>query len=316
MAKQKVSVSFDKNEIHTEGRAIAGVLLVVFTVLPIIFIVGLFPDQMPAAGEKIQLYAGQLFNMRLVSNLTDYKGPTIHLNTIMFFLVALAGFMGSMIHLATSFTNYVGSEKFKRSWILWYFVKPFTGAAIAIVFYLVLKAGLLNSDGASGVNPYGIIILAALAGLFTDKATMKLEEIFTVIFKPKDDRPDKLDETSIKIKGIEPKKLSVDGDNNILIKGEALDKHPLSIKINDTDIPAFDVKPDAISFKFKIPDEFKTEKALRLSVFDKAGKSVYNSEIELDIKQEENTGEVAEDDMEEDTEEEAVTEGTDQFVKG
>jgi hypothetical protein len=227
--------------------------------------------------------------------------------------------MGNMIHLATSFANYVGSEKFKRSWILWYCVKPFTAAGIALIFYLVVKAGLLNFDGGAGVNPYAIVILSALAGLFTDKASMKLEEIFTVIFKPKDDRPDKLDEISIKIKGFDPKKLSLDEDNNITITGEGLDKHPLSIKINDQDISGVDVKPDAMSFKFKVPETFRNENKLRLSVLDEAGKAVYNGEFEI-VNNSAGTGTESSGDDEENNEEddETVAASSDitAFVKG
>lgn len=275
MATQKLRISFDQNEIGNFGKIVAGILLISFTILPVIFMIGLWPDQMPKSPVD-QLYSDNLFHVRLDS------GNSLHINTIMFLLVALAGFTGSMIHIATSFTNYVGSGKFKQSWILWYFVKPFTAAGVAIIFYLVLKAGLLNFEGANSANPFAIVILSALAGLFTDKATLKLEEIFTIIFKPKDERPDKIDETSVKITGFDPKKLLVGEDNTITVSGEGLDKQPLSVRINDQDIPNTEIKSNAISFKFKIPDALKTEKKLLLSILDKNGKPVYSGEFELD----------------------------------
>jgi hypothetical protein len=275
MAKQKVRVSFGKNEIGNFGKVFAGILLIIFTILPLIFMIGLWPDRMPRAEDKSQLYTGTLFHIQW------NESGTLHINTIMFLLVALAGFTGSMIHIATSFTNYIGSEKFKRSWVLWYFVKPFTASGVALIFYLVLKAGLLNFDGANGANPFGIVILSALAGLFTDKATLKLEEIFTIIFKPKDDRPDKIDEASIKITGFEPKKILPGEDNTITVSGEGLDKQPLSIRINDQEISNADIKSNAISFTFKVPDTLKSENKLQLSILDKNGEPVYDGELEL-----------------------------------
>ena len=276
MAKQKLTVSFGQNEIGNFGKIFAGLLLIIFTVMPIVFMIAVWPDRMPKAEDETQLYINRLFHM------SWSKEGTIHINTIMFLLVALAGFTGSMIHIATSFTNYVGSEKFKRSWILWYFVKPFTAAGVALLFYLVLKAGLLNFDGANGANPFGIVILSALAGLFTDKATLKLEEVFSIIFKPKDDRPDKIDEVSMKFTGFEPKKLVLNADNTITVSGEGFDKHPLSIKINDEEIQNAEIRPNAISFKFKIPDALKAESKLQLSILDASGNPVYSDEFEID----------------------------------
>jgi hypothetical protein len=130
---------------------------------------------------------------------TDYKNEkidvknTISINTLLLFLVAAAGFLGNMLHLATSFTTFVGSNKFKRNWILWYCVKPFTASGLAVVLYFSFRAGFLNSsDDASNLNLFGIVTLAALAGLFTDSATQKLKEVFDVMFKPGDERPNKL----------------------------------------------------------------------------------------------------------------------------
>src|ERR1700754_2504358 len=56
---------------------------------------------------------------------------TIQFSTLILILVAAAGFLGNMIFVASSFGAFVGSGKFRRSWILWYFVKPFTGSGLA-----------------------------------------------------------------------------------------------------------------------------------------------------------------------------------------
>ena len=236
-----------KNEISRSGIIIGGILLIVFTILPIIFIIGLWPDRMPLPKDETQFYTNHLFQVKWNAS------GTLHINTIMFLLVSLAGFTGNMIHIATSFTNYVGSEKFKRSWLLWYFVKPFTAVGIALIIYLVLKAGLLNFDGANGANPFGIVILSALAGLFTDKAMLKLEEVFIIIFKPKDDRPDKILD-AMKIAGISPLTIEKGKENSFIVAGENLNKTKLNLFINEEPVSNPEITATAIKFKYTLPE--------------------------------------------------------------
>jgi hypothetical protein len=106
----------------------------------------------------------------------------------------LAGAMGSFIHAATSFSNYVGEGKIDRKWIWWYILRPVIGMAVALTFYMIFRAGLFAGMQIELLNIYGVLTLAALSGLFTDRATLKLEEIFQSLFKPKDERSDKLKE--------------------------------------------------------------------------------------------------------------------------
>jgi hypothetical protein len=106
--------------------------------------------------------------------------------------VLLAGAFGSLIHAATSFSNFVGQGKIEKNWIWWYLLRPFTGMGIAFVFYLSFRGGLLNQTKIETLNVYGILTLSALAGLFTDRATLKLEEIFQAMFQPKNERDGKL----------------------------------------------------------------------------------------------------------------------------
>jgi len=204
----------------------------------------------------------------------------IRLNSLLLILVAVSGFLGTLIHTASSFTNYVGSEKFKKSWKLWYIVKPWTGAGLAVIIYFVFRAGLLNFNDTSNINLYGLITLAALAGLFTDKATLKLEEIFTVIFKPKDSRPDKLkeDEVNVRITGIKPETLLASMDNELVISGEGLDKSKFVIKIDEEEIKNPVIKGDSISFTYKLPDE-PGKKEFALKIYDEYGKEVYASKL-------------------------------------
>lgn len=94
---------------------------------------------------------------------------------------ALAGALGSCIHLSSSFVSYAGNRRLQQSWALWYFLRPGIGAALALVVYFALHAGLVSGAGdsaAGALNPYGVASVAALSGMFSKQATEKLREIF------------------------------------------------------------------------------------------------------------------------------------------
>jgi hypothetical protein len=99
-------------------------------------------------------------------------------------LVMLAGALGSYVHTATSFVTYVGNRSLKSSWMWWYVLRPFIGMTLAVIFYFVIRGGLLSAGaGASEVSPFGITAVAALAGMFSKQATDKLRDVFDNLFK-------------------------------------------------------------------------------------------------------------------------------------
>ena len=107
------------------------------------------------------------------------------------YLVMLAGAAGSFIHSAGSFISFVGDKKLGATWFWWYILRPLIGMGVALVFFIVFRAGLLSGTNAD-INPYGLIALSTLAGMFSDRATLKLKELFETLFKPDDERKDKL----------------------------------------------------------------------------------------------------------------------------
>lgn len=109
-------------------------------------------------------------------------------------LVIMAGALGSFIHGLQSLVDFAGNSELKSSWTWWYIARPFLGIAIALVFYAALRGGMLagTPTAVKDINPYGIFTIAALAGMFTDKATQKLAEIFDVLVKVDDKRKDPL----------------------------------------------------------------------------------------------------------------------------
>jgi hypothetical protein len=99
-------------------------------------------------------------------------------------LVLVFGALGAYIHTVTSFVDYVGNRRLTSSWIWWYFLRPFIGIALALVFYVAIRGGFFAQEAQTGdVNPFGMAALAGLAGLFSKQATDKLKEVFDTLFR-------------------------------------------------------------------------------------------------------------------------------------
>jgi hypothetical protein len=125
---------------------------------------------------------------------------TISSETRFILLVIIAAALGSYVHTATSFVSYVGNKRLVMSWAWWYILRPFIGMALALVFYFVVRAGLLStSTNAEEISVFGIAAVAGMVGMFSKQASDKLEEVFKNLFKTKegegdDARKDKLEE--------------------------------------------------------------------------------------------------------------------------
>jgi hypothetical protein len=98
-------------------------------------------------------------------------------------LVAAAGGLGAYVHMAHSFVTYIGLEKVKRSWLWWYAMRPFIGMALALIFFLIYGASATPPNAPGGANPYAILAIAAVVGMFSKQAIEKLAELFDVILK-------------------------------------------------------------------------------------------------------------------------------------
>ena len=115
-------------------------------------------------------------------------------------LVLLMGAFGSCVYGLKTLADYFGNCTFANSWSCYYLIQPFEGAGIALIMYLAIRGGFLTgSSDSSSVNKFGICAIAALAGAFSDTAFLKLREVFLTLFKPKDDRSGKVDDTKLQI---------------------------------------------------------------------------------------------------------------------
>jgi len=101
----------------------------------------------------------------------------------LFIIVALAGGLGGLIHSGRSLYEYTGNRILRRSWLLMYLSLPFIGSALAVVFYVILRGGLITGSSVQ-VNFFGFAAVAALVGLFSPEAMEKLKQVFSTILAP------------------------------------------------------------------------------------------------------------------------------------
>src|SRR5215213_5654589 len=121
---------------------------------------------------------------QLISLLRGWIQFEISLDVRLILMVMLAGGLGSFVHAATSFADYVGNERLTSNWLWFYILRPFIGMTLALIFYLVIRGGFLSAGNEAGkVNPFGIAALAGLVGMFSKQATDKLDDVFTTLFR-------------------------------------------------------------------------------------------------------------------------------------
>jgi len=135
-----------------------------------------------------------------VVNLFGQKEPIRLSDDSRLILIVLAsGALGSYVHSATSFVSYVGNRRLRLSWAWWYILRPFIGLALALIFYFVIRGGLLATTAQPGqLSVYGVAAVAGLVGMFSKQATDKLREVFDTLFRTEaggdEARADKLDD--------------------------------------------------------------------------------------------------------------------------
>lgn len=113
-------------------------------------------------------------------------------------LVVAMGALGSVIHAATSLADYVGNRGLVRSWALWFVMRPLTGVLLAVIFFFLLRLGVIQPNGAAGsLNPVAVGAFSGLVGMFSKQAIDKLAEVFDTFFQGRHDgeRKDKLPKT-------------------------------------------------------------------------------------------------------------------------
>ena len=104
----------------------------------------------------------------------------------------LFGILGGSTYGLASITTWIGNNKYEKSWTLWYVSRPIIGGALALVFYFLLRAGLVGGFPIN-VGDFGFAAISIIIGLLPTTAMKKLRDVFDVLFgiaKRKDEMGD------------------------------------------------------------------------------------------------------------------------------
>ncbi len=94
-------------------------------------------------------------------------------------LVIVTGVLGSALRGIAGLFLDVGKREFDPSWSLSYLMRPFEGAAMAFVVYVVFRSGVFVLEkGTSTPSELGYLALAGLSGMFSHKAADGLRTRF------------------------------------------------------------------------------------------------------------------------------------------
>ena len=144
--------------------------------------------------------------------------------TRLMLIVLLVGGLGGWLHATSSFARFVGNRDFVKSWLWWYFIRPFIGGGLALIAYFAIRGGLFPNGGtvtSEAISDYGVAAFAALTGLFSHQATKKLREVFETLFrtavKDKDSLTGSTDNSDWPvIERLEPASVPVGSDSRLL----------------------------------------------------------------------------------------------------
>jgi len=127
-----------------------------------------------------------IFLSNLLNNTSTVSlEPTeINVNTHMMLIVILGGALGAKLHGLAALSKHLqkNREKITENHILWYLMRPFSGAVMALVFYFAIKGGALTTTGVDMLNPYGLVTMGIVVGLAEEKALTRIRTLIDAMF--------------------------------------------------------------------------------------------------------------------------------------
>jgi hypothetical protein len=159
----------------------------------------------------------------------------------------LFGIIGASIHGIGSLTAWITTNKLQAGWGIWYLTRPPIGAALAIITYIIIRAGLVTG-GPTSISDFGVAGISALVGLMTDEMTAKLRDVFDSLFGIKKSEAERGESPVKKTKRVElgakTNSISINDKLNVNAKVSKSNGNPASgvitsFAINDSSIVGF-----------------------------------------------------------------------------
>lgn len=141
----------------------------------------------------------------------------------LFLIIMFAGALGGLVHALRSFYWYAGCRKLVLSWAGFYITLPVLGAAMATIFYLVVRGGFFSPQSQiSDTSPFGFAAMAVLIGMFTEQAAVKLKDILETFLSqaPKGTDQAGTETVTLTVSAVEPAQGPVAGGTAVTVQGK------------------------------------------------------------------------------------------------
>ena len=123
-----------------------------------------------------------------------HKQETTHLYE-MLLAISSAG-AGSSVATIMAYLNHASRKgDFTYAFVPWYLMRPLLGGLLGLIFYFLMRGGLIAlletppQDGGN-LDDLALAGISALVGLFSNEAYMKLQEVFSTLFKVQKRNPE------------------------------------------------------------------------------------------------------------------------------
>jgi hypothetical protein len=140
----------------------------------------------------------------------------------LFIMIILASALGSCLHGLRSLVWHVSERNLQNRALPKYFLLPFIGAAIGVIFFLAVSAGFYKVEGST--ESMILIGLCTLVGMFSDEAAVKLKKIAESLLT---EVPPVGKDSLISVTSITPKCGRPNENTEVTILGTGFDEPPI-----------------------------------------------------------------------------------------
>lgn len=120
-------------------------------------------------------------------------------------VIMFAAGVGSSVTNILGFLSHASVQKdFDPAYTPWYIARPVLAMLLGLIFYFVIKGGLIvltagnTTSGVNELNLWTLSAIGALVGLFSQNAFEKLRKLFDTLFITEADKKDKMNRKLLK----------------------------------------------------------------------------------------------------------------------
>jgi len=175
----------DREEKKEPHKNLVALVVSVYTVVILSFGIYTLTSIWPTTPEELASNATNTVTLR-GTEISFSLGP----ETLVILVMIIAGAIGACVFSLYAIAHHLGRvHDFEARWAAWYVLRPFIGAGLAMIFYFLLRGGVLTIG--ANLQSLNLIVVAGLSGLvgmFSEQALRKTRDLADTIFGsiPKD----------------------------------------------------------------------------------------------------------------------------------